>query len=88
MDNRLPKVKSLWNVDESLGGWNATQKKFFASNVSQPVCECSQYRDSGERIYHHPTQHIVSLYNSSNAGLANYKAGLYIDLNRSFTSEN
>lgn len=42
MDDRLPKVKSLWNVDDQLGGWSSAQKKFFASKVRyqpwQSVC--------------------------------------------------
>ena len=35
VDDRLPKVKSLWTVDEQLGGWSAAQKKFFAASVSR-----------------------------------------------------
>lgn len=34
MDERLPKVKSPWTVDEQLHGWNEAQTKFFSSNVS------------------------------------------------------
>ena len=30
----LPKVKTLWSVDEKLGGWGMAQPKFFDGGVS------------------------------------------------------
>ena len=30
----LPKVKTLWSVDEKLGGWGNAQPKFFDGGVS------------------------------------------------------
>ena len=30
---KMPKVRKVWSVDDKLGGWNPTQKKFFSSGV-------------------------------------------------------
>lgn len=34
---KLPPVRKVWTVDEKLGGWPETQKKFF----DEKVCGCS-----------------------------------------------
>jgi ABC-type sulfate transport system substrate-binding protein len=31
--SKLPRVKKAWTVEERLGGWEASQKKFFSQKV-------------------------------------------------------
>ena len=38
---KLPKVKQVWTVSDKLGGWDATQRKFFAGGVRPSRASCA-----------------------------------------------
>ena len=48
---KLPRVKQVWTVNDKLGGWDATQRKFFAGGVRPSrAYQCCQIQRQGAMV--------------------------------------